>query len=92
MANSVGYHGDDAGNTAQSNGLSSGEADGESAQGLVVSVEDLGRAVVRRERSDDAGVPVVVGGEGERLVRFGNVNDEGLLAIGGESRREEREG
>lgn len=59
----------------------------------MVGVEDLSGAGVGRERSEDAGVPVMVGGEGEGFLRFGDVDDEGVLAIGGESGgEEEREG
>lgn len=34
---------------------------------------------------------MVVGGEGERLMRFGYVDDEGLLGVGGEAGREEKQ-
>lgn len=93
VADGIRDDGDDAGGIAERSGLGSGEAGGEPADGLVVGVQDLGGAAVPREGSDDAGVPVVVGGEGEGFLRFGDVDDEGVLAIGGESRgEEEREG
>lgn len=82
VANCVGDDGDYAWNAAEDIGLSGGKTGGESAHGAVIGVENLGRAVVRREGSYDAGVPVVVGGEGEGLLRFGDVDDEGLLAVG----------
>lgn len=50
---------------------------------------------VRRKGAEDAGVPVAVGGEGEGLLRVGDVDDEGLLAVGGDGgggeKEEERE-
>lgn len=84
MTNRVGDDGDDAGDASESIGLLGGETRLESADGALVGVEDRSRAGVRREGSDDVGVPVAVGGEGERLVRLRDVDDEGLLVVGGD--------
>lgn len=69
VADSFGDDGDDSGNMAESGGLCGGDADRKAAHGARVSVENPGRGVVRREGLDDAGIPVVVGGEDDRLLR-----------------------
>lgn len=46
---------------------------------------------MRREGSDDGGVPVAVGGEGSGLFGSGHVDDEGFLAIGRDGGGEETE-
>lgn len=84
MTNRVGDDGDDSGNAAESVGLLGGETRGESAHGAFVGVEDRSRAAVRRKGAEDVGVPAAMGGEGERLVRLRDVDDEGLLAVGGD--------
>lgn len=94
MTNRVGDDGDDAGDSAQRGGLLGGETRGESAHGAFVGVENPGRAAVRRKGAEDAGVPVAVGGERKGLVRVGDVDDEGLLGVGGDGgggEEEERE-
>lgn len=45
LANAVGDNGEDSGETAELRRLSGGETDGETVDGAVVGVEDLGRAV-----------------------------------------------
>lgn len=84
MTNRVGNDRDDAGDASESVGLLGGETRRESANGAFVGVEDRSRAAVRREGTDDVGVPVAVCGEGERLVRLRDVDDEGLLGVGGD--------
>lgn len=45
----------------------------------VIGVEELGG--LRREGAEDGGVPVSMGGEKGRLMRFGDMDDEGLRGL-----------
>lgn len=70
-------------NMAELISLIGGKAGGETHGGAFIGIEDFRRVLrERRNRSDDGGVPMVVGGKNMGLVVFGNVNNEGFMTIG----------
>lgn len=70
-------------NTAELVSLCGGKAGGETHGGAFIGVEDFRRVLRdRRNRSDDGGVPMVMGGKNMGLIGFGNVNDESFMAVG----------
>lgn len=54
----------------------------EAVDGTTIGVDDFG-GVGRggREGSNDGCIPIIVRGEKGRLVRFGDMNDEGLIMV-----------
>lgn len=69
-------------NTAELISLPSGQTGGETHGGSFIGIEDFRRVVRgRRNRSDDGGIPMVMGGKNMRLVGFGYVNDESFMVI-----------
>lgn len=82
-------------NTAELISLRGGKAGGETHGGALVGVEDFRRVSRgRRNRSDDGGVPMVMGGKNMGLFGFGNVNDESFMTVGmaGNGHRNKAEG